>query len=182
MSLIRVSMIAIGLLLFPALLDAQTKPSQDVWEPFRFFVGEWEGKGEGKPGISNTTREYRFVLNNKFIQVRNRSQYDPQAKNPKGEAHEDWGMLSFDRGRKQFVLRQFHVEGFVNQFIMSSSSSDGKTFTFTSESIENIPAGWRARETYKLISADEFVEVFELAEPGKDLRCTLQTIIAGRND
>ena len=30
---------------------------------------------------------------------------------------------------------------------------------FTSESIDNIPAGWRARETYKLVSADEFVEV-----------------------
>jgi hypothetical protein len=65
------------------------------------------------------------------------------------------------------VLRLFHIEGFVNLFIMSSTS-DGKTFTFTSESIENIPAGWRARETYKLLNADEFIEVFELAEPGKD--------------
>lgn len=168
MSFIRVSLIAIGVLLSPALLDAQTKPAPNVWEPFRFFIGEWEGTGEGKPGTSKTTREYRFVLNNKFIQIRNRSQYDPQPKNPKGEIHEDWGMLSYDRGRKQFVLRQFHVEGFVNQFILTSSSSDGKTFTFTSESIENIPAGWRARETYKLLSADEFIEVFELAEPGKD--------------
>ncbi|HET6891722.1 MAG TPA: hypothetical protein VFH31_11515, partial [Pyrinomonadaceae bacterium] len=111
MSYVRVSLIAIGLLLSPALspalLDAQTKPAQNVWEPFRFFIGEWEGTGEGKPGTSKTTREYRFVLNNKFIQIRNRSQYDPQPKNPKGEIHEDWGMLSYDRGRKQFVLRQF---------------------------------------------------------------------------
>ena len=168
MKLVKIAFMAIGLLLFPLILNAQTKPIQDVWEPFRFFVGEWVGTGEGKPGISKTDREYKFVLNNKFIHVRNRSQYDPQPQNPKGEIHEDWGMLSFDRRRKQFVLRQFHVEGFVNQFVMSSSSSDGKTFTFTSESIENIPAGWRARETYKLLSADEFVEIFELAEPGKD--------------
>ena len=168
MTLMRVSLIAIGLLLFPVLLDAQTKPTPDVWEPFKFFVGEWEGTGEGKPGTSRTNREYRLVLNNRFLQVRNRSQYDPQPKNPKGEIHEDWRMLSFDRGRKQFVLRQFHVEGFVNQFIMTSVSRDGKTFVFTSESLENIPAGWRARETYKHLSADEFVEVFELAEPGKD--------------
>jgi hypothetical protein len=27
---------------------------------------------------------------------------------------------------------------------------------------------WRARETYAVFSADEFEEIFELAEPGKD--------------
>ena len=51
---------------------------------------------------------------------------------------------------------------------MTGSSADGKTIVFTTEGIENIPAGYRARETYKIIGADEFVEVFELAEPGKD--------------
>lgn len=157
-----------ALLLFSPLSGMQTKPAPDVWEPLRVFIGEWEGTGEGKPGVSKTSREYRFVLNNRFIEIRNRSQYEPQPRNPKGENHEDWGMISFDRGRKQLVLRQFHVEGFVNQFVVTSMSDDGKTITFTSESIENIPAGWRARETYKVISADEFVETFELAEPGKD--------------
>jgi hypothetical protein len=159
---------ALVLCLLPVLLTGQTKPTKDVWEPLRFFIGVWEGTGEGKPGVSKTRREYRFVLNNKFIEIRNRSEYDPQPKNPKGEIHEDWGMISFDRGRKQFILRQFHVEGFVNQFVTTSVSEDGKPITFTSENIENIPAGWRARETYKLINADEFIEIFELAEPGKD--------------
>ena len=28
----------------------------------------------------------------------------------------------------------------------------------------------RARETYKIVNADEFTEVFELAEPGKDFQ------------
>ena len=51
---------------------------------------------------------------------------------------------------------------------MSSSSADGKTMVFTTDSIENIPAGFRARETYKILGPDEFVEVFEIAEPGKD--------------
>jgi hypothetical protein len=35
---------------------------------------------------------------------------------------------------------------------------------FTSENIEKLPVGWRARETYKLIDAEEFIEIFELAE------------------
>ena len=42
------------------------------------------------------------------------------------------------------------------------------TLIFVSEAIENIPSGFRARETYTLIGPDEFEEVFELAEPGKD--------------
>ncbi len=75
--------------------------------------------------------------------------------------------MSFDKARKTFVLRQFHVEGFVNQYVMTTSNADGKTIVFTSESIENIPAGFRARETYKILGPDEFKEVFEVAEPGK---------------
>jgi len=77
-------------------------------------------------------------------------------------------MISFDKARKKFVLRQFHIEGFVNQFVMTSASTDGKTIVFTSESLENIPAGFRARETYKILGPDEFTEIFEIAEPGKD--------------
>jgi hypothetical protein len=113
-------------------------------------------------------REYQLVLNGKFLQVQNQSIYDPQPKNPKGEIHEDWGMISYDKSRKQFVFRQFHVEGFVNQYVLTDLSPDGKIIVFTSEAIENIPAGWRARETYKIVNSDEFIEIFELAAPGKD--------------
>jgi hypothetical protein len=38
---------------------------------------------------------------------------------------------------------------------------------FVSESIENIPQGFRAKETYQIINDNEFTETFELAEPGK---------------
>jgi len=78
--------IIVALLLLPSVLVGQNKARPDFWQPFKFFVGKWEGAGNGKPGIS----------------------------------------------------------------------------------IENIPAGYRARETYKIIGPDEFVEVFEIAEPGKD--------------
>lgn len=165
MSSLGIRMIATALLLVPAV---QPSARTDAWQPLRFFVGKWEGEGTGHPGVSKIEREYRFVLKDKFLRVENRSTYEPQPKNPKGEIHEDWGMISFDKGRKQFVLRQFHVEGFVNQYVTTDLSQDGKTIVFTSESIENISSGWRARETYTIFGADEFVEVFELAEPGKD--------------
>jgi hypothetical protein len=48
------------------------------------------------------------------------------------------------------------------------SNLDGKAIVLATEGRENIPAGWRARETYKILGADELVEVFELAKPGKD--------------
>jgi hypothetical protein len=154
--------------LVPCLLFAQTDKKPDVWAPLKFFVGSWAGMGKGQSGVSKVEREYQFVLNGKFLQARNKSVYAPQENNPQGEVHEDWGLFSYDRSRKKFVLRQFHVEGFVNQYVLDSLAVDGKTVVLVSESIENIPAGWRARETYKILNDDEFAEIFELAEPGKD--------------
>ena len=46
---------------------------------------------------------------------------------------------------------------------------------FVSESIENIPAGFRARETYRFENPGTFVEVFEMAEPGKDFEVYSRT-------
>ena len=130
------------------------------------MIGRWEGTSEGQPGKATVQREYTRALNSRFIHSRNRSEYPPQEKNPKGEIHEDEGWFSFDRARKRIVLRQFHVEGFVNQYAQDSDSA-GQRLVFTTESIENIPPGWRARETYLVHRPDEFEEVFELAPPDK---------------
>jgi len=171
MSLLRSTIVGAQLLflLLPAPpILAQTARQPDVWEPLKYFVGSWEGTGKGQPGDAKVEREYQFVLNGKFLQAKNKSTYLPQEKNPKGEVHEDWGLFSYDRSRKQFVLRQFHVEGFVNQYALDTKASNSKTLVFVTESMENIPAGWRARESYRILNDDEFVEVFELAAPGKE--------------
>ena len=44
---------------------------------------------------------------------------------------------------------------------------DANVLVLNSEAIENIPAGWRARETYTFSGDDAFEELFELAAPGK---------------
>lgn len=132
------------------------------------FIGRWTGEGEGQPGKSTVERTYEVTLGGRFILARHRSTYAPQAKNPKGEVHDDVGYFSFDKARKRFVFRQFHVEGFVNQFVAATPSFDNGTLVFNSEAIENIPAGWRARETYTFTGADAFEEISELAEPAKD--------------
>ncbi len=166
---IRKMLLLMMLLSVSAVAQQQkAEPKPDKWQPLRFLVGAWEGAAAGQSGNGKVEREYRFALNGTFIEVKNKSSYPAQEKNPKGEIHEDQGFISYDKLRKKFVMRQFHVEGFVNQYILTSISDDGKTLVFETESIENIPAGWRGRETYKLTSNDQFTEVFELAAPGKE--------------
>lgn len=130
------------------------------------LIGKWTGTSEGQPGNGAVERDYERVLRSRFIRGRNRNTYPPQEKNPKGEIHEDEGLFSFDRARKRIVFRQFHGEGFVNTYVQDVEANPG-TVSFTTDSIENIPAGWRARETYLFHGPDEIEEVFELAEAGK---------------
>jgi hypothetical protein len=151
----------------------QTQAGGDRWAPLRFLLGTWETTSTGQPGKGRGRREYRLVMRDRFIEVRSVATYPPQDKNPKGEVHEDAGYISYDRSRKAFVFRQFHVEGFVNTYVAASAGA--KEVVFTSEAIENIPPGWRARETYRIINDGELLEVFELAEPGKEFTVYTRT-------
>ena len=46
-------------------------------------------------------------------------------------------------------------------------STDKKTLVFITESIENIPKGYRAKETYRILNDNAIEETFEIAEPNK---------------
>ena len=166
-------LLVVGLMLAPVPLRGQAG-AVDPFARVAVLIGSWEGTVEGQPGKGMARRQYTRVLKDRFIRIANRSEYPPQEKNRKGEIHEDEGFLSFDRARKALVLRQFHVEGFVNQF-REDPASTPERLIFTSEAIENIPAGFRARETYVLQSRDSFEEIFELAEPGKDFEIYSRT-------
>ena len=65
------------------------------------------------------------------------------------------------------MFRQFHVEGFVNQYLLETNFTSDR-LVWVSEAIENITTGFRARETYLFSGPDQFEEIFEIAEPGKD--------------
>ena len=140
----------------------QNPAKEDRFAPIRFLVGEWEGESDGQPGKGTVKRSYRFVLAERFLHEQNVSTYPAQPKNPKGEVHEHWSFFSHDRARQTLVLRQFHQEGFVNQYARVAAPEPGK-LVFESEALENVPAAWKARESYEVVSPDEFVETFELA-------------------
>lgn len=144
----------------------QSSPTPDPWASIRFMAGDWDGASDGEPGKGRVKRSYRFVLNDKFLHEQNVSTYPPQPKNEKGEVHHHESFFSYDRARRILVLRQFHQEGFVNQFVMMASGPEAKGLVFESEALENVPKGWKARESYEILSADEFIETFEIASTG----------------
>jgi hypothetical protein len=149
---------------------AEPAPAADPWAPIRFLEGEWVGTAEGEPGVGTVHRSYQFILGHRFLQERNVSAYSPKDPKTPGELHEHWSIISFDKQRKKLVLRQFHQEGFVNQYVVVAEESTPQRLVFLSEAFENLDARWRARETYDVGSADAFTETFELAEPGKEFQ------------
>lgn len=156
-----------------AAADAGAQP--DPWAALRFLEGKWEGKATGEPGKGVSSREYRFELNGRLLSAHNKRVWEPKAPGDKPEVHEDFSMYSYDRALKKVVLRQFHVEGFVNEYTLDSVGADGKSVEFTTVRIENIAAGWRAKESFRILSPDEFVETFSLAAPGKDFEAYSET-------
>lgn len=148
------------------------------WESFRFFLGKWKGSGSGNPGESTIDREYRLVLSKQFIQMTDRAVYEPQEKNPQGEIHEEIAFISYDQNRQKHVLREFHIEGYVNQYVLEDLAPDSKKFVFITESVENIPTGWQARTTYEILGKDEFRETFELAGPDQEWSCFMTNLFA----
>ena len=144
-----------------------THPMNDRWGRVRFLLGTWEGTATGQPGKGTVERTYEIVLDGQFIEERNISRYEAKP-GAAPEVHEHRGFLSYDKTRKTFMLRHFHEEGFVNLYALNTDKSMAEYLIFDSVSFENFSNEWKARESYDVISPDEFVEIFELAEPGKD--------------
>ena len=62
--------------------------------PFQAFIGTWTGTGDGVDGKHTDERTYQFVLNKKYVEVKNKTVYAPTKENPKGYVHEDVGYIA----------------------------------------------------------------------------------------
>jgi hypothetical protein len=139
------------------------------WSPVRIFEGKWEGSITGKPGKQFSSREYQFVLRDTFLSQRDHSVYEAKSPDEMPKIREDFGYFSYYTFLKKMVWRQFHSEGFVNEYRLESVSTDGKFLEFITVRIENLAPGWRAKKSFRVLSADEIEETFSLAPPpGKD--------------
>jgi hypothetical protein len=150
------------------LIAISAAAQSDPWSPVRVFEGKWEGSITGKPGKQFSSREYQFVLHDTFLSQRDHSVYEAKTLDEMPKIREDFGYFSYDTFLKKMVWRQFHSEGFINEYRLESVSTDGKFLEFITVRIENLAPGWRAKKSYRVLSADEIEETFSLAPPGKD--------------
>ncbi|MBI2284478.1 MAG: hypothetical protein HYU71_12270 [Bacteroidetes bacterium] len=156
------------LFLFTGMLQAQSTD----FSRFHFLLGKWKGAGKGFGNDHSTiTSGFTLMMDGRYLEVQNESRFEPTAKNPEGEHHLDRGIISFDKSRKTIVFRQFHSEGFVNQYILNEALSSDSVLVFETESIENFIPGGRARWTIKKISETEIETIFDLSLPNKGYTC-----------
>lgn len=140
------------------------------WKPFEMLIGKWQGTGEGKYGNSTVEREYFYIMDSTFLMAKNISVYEKQRKNPDGTIQESWDIFSYDTKRLKYVFRQFHSEGIVYTFVADSFKIAKGIYEFDSESAENFSEGWKAKEVYKFLDKDEFIEIFYLSADDKQFK------------
>jgi hypothetical protein len=160
------------LLIFIIIFGVSIAQSQHKFQPFEKLLGNWKGVGTGFSSNTSTIESsFQLTLNNQYIEVKNESIFTPTENNLKGEIHQDWGLISYDKQRKVYVFRQFHVEGFVNQYVFNQEISSIEKLVFESEIIENFVLGGKARWTILFKNADEIETIFDLQMPGKEFAC-----------
>lgn len=143
--------------------------AQQKFNAFEKVMGQWIGSGIGYGGATSTVKtSFEMMMNGQFIEVKNEAIFKPTEKNPKGEIHTDWGLISFDKQRKVFVFRQFHIEGFVNQYILNQAISTADKLVFETEIIENFVPGVKARWTILIQDGNLVETIFDLQMPGKE--------------
>ena len=123
--------------------------------PFEDLLGSWRGIGKGKLGDEHVERQFYVVLGGAFLQSQTRTV-------AKRSIHEDLGMLSFDKSRGLFVMREFQSEGVYNQYTIELQDG-GETIVMTTEAIENpVAPGVRLRQTLKFVGEDELLDTLEV--------------------
>jgi hypothetical protein len=163
-------LLVVGLLMCMVGSAGAASPSADGLAELRWLVGEWRGVGQGDPGISGSERHIDSFLDGKFIRAEGRSVYLKQEKNPKGEIHSELDIWSYDRARSIIVLRQFDTLGFVGTYVHDQDASAQDRWVLVSETLENVPKGWKARYVITRKSDDEYHEQLELDPDGKGFK------------
>jgi hypothetical protein len=164
-------------IVFPVILLSQQNKTGDIWKPFWYFLGKWEGVGNGSTGSAGSISEWKLIFNEKYLQVTGKAAFDSPDKNPPKDLHEDMGIISHDKIRNKYVFRQFNIEGFVSKYTIDSISADGKYFILNSESIENISSEFKARIIWQILGENEYSWKFYLAQPGKEFICYSDNIL-----
>lgn len=158
------------------LTGAQPPPAQNPLESLEFLIGEWQGGSVESQGSSvaalespRAHREFLRILGDRYIQIESHDMHTPEQRDRNPAPHDWIGIVSFDVARQKLVLRQFVTDGSVILY-MAEPYAKGRRLVFSSEVVENLSPGAKARVTYDVIAPDELEEVVERADPDADFR------------
>jgi hypothetical protein len=133
----------------------------DVWEPYKYLVGEWVGEGGGRPGQGTGRFSFRWDLQKHVLVRRNVSEY-PAAQGRPAAVHEDLMVIHpVEKGAMKAVY--FDSEGHVIHYTVEAARDRG-TLVFVSDPSPSAP---RFRLTYVKGQGAEVLIKFEMAPPGK---------------
>jgi len=154
------------------LLTALISASEDPFGRLGFLLGAWSGTGSGFGSDSSKIEaQYQYLMDGEYILATHDSRFEPTPSKPEGEHHMDYGIISFDKHRDKIVYRQFNIEGYVNQYVLSDSLSTSNKLVFLTETIENFVPGGKARWSIEKISDDHIITSFDVSFPGKQYAC-----------
>lgn len=146
--------------------------AQNPLENFEQLIGNWKGTGTGFGNAqSEVSASYKWLMNKQYIEVKHHSEFEPTDQNLEGEIHDDQGIISFDKDRKVVVFRQYHNEGFFNEYVLNDSLSSPSSFIFETERIENFVPGGRAQFTIRVLDKNKIQTVFDVGFPGREMAC-----------
>jgi hypothetical protein len=141
--------------------DAVAIADGDIWEPYRYLVGDWVGEGAGRPGQGAGRFSFHWDLQEHVLVRRNFAEL-PAAPGRPAAVHEDLMVIHpVEKGPMKAVY--FDSEGHVIHYTVEAAKVPG-TLVFVSDPSPSAP---RFRLSYVKGQGDEVLIKFEMAPPGK---------------
>jgi hypothetical protein len=146
----------------PAVAAASAALAEDPWAAVRPLLGSWVGSGPA--GGASVHWTFAFTEGGKFLEVRG-SPLLFAGPTARSGPDEELGRISRDASGGM-AWSQFTYGGQVDRWLREASGPE--RLVFLAASPESLPAGERARITFRPDGADGLVAALELAPAGQD--------------
>ena len=131
-----------------------------------WLAGEWQGYGRFDTRVTYIHKSFAYDVAGRYLIERTRDMFPPEKPTTEFELHQDFTTYyRTDTGGCR--AKGFFVEGYVWN---STVTATGDRIVVETDTVENAPAGMRARITYVKDGPDGLTGTFEIAMPGQDFK------------
>ena len=153
--------ISIFLVLFLSLASTRFTSAQQIiphWDKWEYLVGEWNGEGNGKPGMGSGLFSFSKELDGKIMVRKGHTEF-PASGSQTAAIHDDLMVINIDFSGNPTEAFYFDNEGHTISYSVSYS---GESIILTSELIPGSP---RFRLTYQKIDNKSVNIIFAISSP-----------------